>query len=87
MLLLLLAVEGNRMEIEYLCITYVKFICLLLINLLNAAAFFFFSATEFKIYVGPNSRNSYGMECQSQMSSGGPLIFGLGWYQVLRSPE
>lgn len=38
----------------------------------------FFLATEFKKYMGPNSRKSYGTECQSQMSSCGPLIFGLG---------
>lgn len=57
-----------------------KFICLLLINLLNAAFIFlgFFLATEFIQYVGPNSKNSYAIKCQSQMGSCGPLIFGMG---------
>lgn len=59
MLLLLLAVEGNRMEIEYLCITYVKFICLLLINLLNAAAFSFFRLQ--------NLRNMWGQTVGTHM--------------------
>lgn len=68
------------MEIEDLCITYVKFICLLFINLLNAAAclpffgVFFFFPTEFMKHVGPNNNNSYGTVWQSQMTSCGPLI-------------